>query len=79
MLVSRIPILLFGIRPGDVVVYQHANDDKRIKIVERLENGGQSVFVVGLNDASLDSRVFGAIPRRLVLGKVIAHFPKKTH
>jgi signal peptidase I len=73
VIVSKIPILLFGLKPGDVVVYRHLGQGKRIKIVERLEAGGKSVFVVGLHPDSRDSRSFGAIPRELVLAKVIGH------
>lgn len=77
VIVSKIPILLSGLKPGDVVVYQHPGHGKRIKIVERLEDGGKSLFVVGLHPDSRDSRSFGAIPRELVAGKVIAHIHKK--
>ncbi len=75
--VSRIPILFQGIRPGDVVVIQHPRLGKLIKLVERLEDGGRSVYVIGLDADSVDSRSFGAIPRERVLGKVFWHIPKK--
>ncbi len=74
VLVSKIPILLRGIRPGDTIVFQHPRLGQLIKLVERLEGGGASVFVVGLDTFSSDSRTFGAIPRRLVQGKVVWHF-----
>lgn len=80
VLVSAIPILLSGLRPGDAVVFQHPRLGRLIKLVERLEAGGRSVYVVGLDAFSSDSRTFGAIPRRLIEGKVIGHFspdPKK--
>jgi signal peptidase I len=74
VLVSKIPILLHGIRPGDAVVFQHPRLGGLIKLVERLEAGGSSVFVVGTSAFSSDSRTFGAIPRNLIQGKVIWHF-----
>ena len=77
VLVSRIPILLRGIHPGDVVVFKHPHLGKLIKLVERLESEGRSVYVVGLDEESVDSRTFGAVPRNLVLGKVIWRIPKK--
>ena len=77
VLVSKIPILFQGIRPGDVVVFRHSYLGKLIKLVERLESRGRSVFVVGLDEDSVDSRAFGAIPSNQVLGKVIWHIPKK--
>lgn len=77
MLVSKIPILFRGIQPGDIVLFQHPTHGKLIKRVERLEVGGTAVYVLGTNSDSIDSRDFGAVPRSLVLGKVILHIPKK--
>jgi signal peptidase I len=77
VVVSKIPILLRGVRPGDVVVFQHPRLGRLIKLVEHLEAGGHSLYVVGLDADSVDSRTFGAIPRETVLGKVIWHIPKK--
>lgn len=75
--VSKIPIWLRGIQPGDVVVYDHPNSGMRIKLVERLEEGGKSVFLVGTSPDSVDSRNFGSVPTRLVKGKVIWHVSRK--
>lgn len=76
VLVSRVPLLLRGIRPGDAVVFQHSRHGKLIKLVEHLEDQGRGVFLVGLDDASIDSRQFGAVPREQILGAVIWHIPK---
>lgn len=78
VLVSRIPILLRGVRPGDVVVFQHPRLGKLIKRVERLEEGGRAAFLLGLDSDSVDSRVFGAVPVRVILGKVIRHIPRQA-
>lgn len=80
VLVSRIPLLMHGIQPGDTVVFQHPRLGRLIKLVERLEEKDHSVYVVGLDPHSSDSRTFGAIPRSQIQGKVIWHFtpePKK--
>jgi signal peptidase I len=77
VLVSKVPILVKGIHPGDVVVFDHPLLGKLIKIVERLEAGGSKIFVVGLDPDSRDSRVFGAVPRSMVLGKVVWRISKK--
>lgn len=77
VLVSKIPILFRGIRPGDFVVFQHPRHGKLIKRVERLESEGASVYLLGTNSRSIDSRDFGAVPRGMVLGKVILHIPTK--
>ncbi len=78
VLVSQIPMLWRGIRQGDVVVFRHPRLGRLIKLVERLEDGGQSVYVVGLDAHSSDSRTFGAIPRAQIQGKVIWHFARET-
>lgn len=75
--VSQLPILLRGIRPGDVVIYNHPLKGRRIKIVERLEDGGKAVFLVGTAINSEDSRNFGAVPCKWVKGKVIGRVAKK--
>ncbi len=74
VLVSNLPILWRGIRPGDAVIFQHPKLGRLIKLVERLEAGGSVVYVLGLNAWSSDSRTFGAIPRNLIQGKVVWHF-----
>jgi signal peptidase I len=71
VIVSKIPFLFRDIAPGDVVVFDHPVHRKMIKRVERIEEGGKSLFVVGTNDESVDSRRFGPIPRDWVLAKVI--------
>jgi signal peptidase I len=75
--VSEIPLHFRGVRPGDVVVFDHPHDGKVIKLVNHLEDGGRSVFVIGLHPDSIDSRVYGAIPRNLIEGKVIWHVSRK--
>lgn len=77
VLVSKIPILIRGVRPGDVVVFEHPHLGMLIKLVERLECKGRRMFLIGLNEGSIDSRTFGAIPCRMALGKVIRHIRKR--
>lgn len=78
VLVSRIPMLWQGIRPGDVVVFQHPRLGRLVKLVERLDDGDRSVYVVGLDAHSSDSRTFGAISQAQIQGKVIWHFARET-
>lgn len=77
VVISALPLLLRGVRTGDAVVFHHPRLGALIKLVERLEDDGRSVYVVGLDADSVDSRRFGAIPREQILGKVIWHIPKK--
>ena len=77
VLVSKIPFFFRPIRSGDVVVFNHVLYRTMIKYVERFEAETGDVFVVGTNPASIDSRSFGPIHLRAVLGKVIWHIRKK--
>jgi signal peptidase I len=77
VLVSGMPFHLRSIRPGDAVVFQHPRLGRLIKLVEHLEDVGNSVYVIGLDEFSNDSRIFGAIPRNRVEGKVIWHFRRR--
>jgi type IV secretory pathway protease TraF len=74
VMVSKIPILLFGIAVGDFVVFDHPRYGRLIKRVERVTAAGKRLFVVGENTDSVDSRTFGSIPREWVQARVIWHF-----
>jgi phage repressor protein C with HTH and peptisase S24 domain len=64
-----IAIYPWGLRPGRVVVFVHEGKEK-IKRIDRLEPG--RAFVVGDNPAlSTDSREFGWIDRRSIIGRII--------
>ncbi|RPI34865.1 MAG: hypothetical protein EHM70_01520 [Chloroflexota bacterium] len=71
VLVSRLYALFGAIRPGDVVVLRHPAYGLMIKLVEQVTVERDEIFVIGLNDWSVDSREFGGIARKDVLGKVI--------
>lgn len=59
-----------NLRPGDVVIFEHAGIEK-IKRIERIADG--KLYVLGTNEAqSTDSRHFGCIGRGQVLGKVLS-------
>jgi signal peptidase I len=71
VVLSKIPIFLRGLRAGDVIVFDHPQHGRLIKIIERIEAGGKSLWVTGLSTDSIDSRRFGPIATRQVLGVVI--------
>ncbi len=73
VIVSKIPVLFNPPHVGQVVVFQHPTHHRMIKRVERVESGGQKLFVVGENDESLDSRAFGPIPTAWVEAVVLVH------
>jgi len=77
VLVSKIPFFFRPVRPGDVIVFNHPLYQTMIKYVERFDLESGTVFVVGTNPESIDSRVFGSIRLGAVLGKVIWHIHRK--
>jgi nickel-type superoxide dismutase maturation protease len=70
------PFLAGNIRAGDVVVF-HRPDNGRttIKQVDRIL-ADSTLFVLGTHDHSVDSRRFGPISRKSVVGKVVWHFKR---
>ncbi len=77
VLVSKIPFFFRPIRPGDVIVFNHSLYQTMIKYVERFDPEAGEVFVVGSNPGSIDSRTFGPVRLRTILGKVIWHIRRK--
>ena len=73
VLVSKIPLLLRGPRPGDVIVFQHPDYGTLIKTVAALDPAANKVLVTGLAPTSIDSRKLGTIPTQAINGKVIWH------
>ncbi len=72
---SAIPIFFRPLRSGDVVVFRQPAYGRLIKVVERVEAGGQ-IFVTGSGEGSIDSRTFGPILRPDVQGVVLWHIRK---
>jgi len=69
ILVSSIPFIFLNPRCGDVVAFKKGNKVfiKRIKKVEE-----DKYYLIGDNDKdSFDSRKFGSVYRKNVIGKVI--------
>lgn len=75
VLVSRIPFLFRPPKPGEVVAFRKPPYGLLVKRVERLEPEGE-LFVVGTQPESVDSRQFGSIRKRELVGKVIWHVKK---
>ena len=72
VLVSMLPVWLGRLKVGDWVVFRHAVYGTLIKALESLD--GEQMTVTGTNPVSVDSRIFGAVPRRNLVGKVVRHF-----
>ena len=78
VLVVKLPFILHRLKPGDVVVFRHPAYGIMIKRLERFGEDGQELYVVGSHPESTDSRSFGAIPRRWVVGKVLWRIIRPT-
>ena len=68
--------MLRSLRVGDILVFRHPVYGTLIKRLESLSPDGEELFVVGEHAESADSRQFGPVRRRAVIGKVIWHFRK---
>jgi len=78
LLVLRIPFFWHRLKAGDFVVFHHPVYGVMVKKLESSSNNGAELFVIGSHPESTDSRQFGPIPARWVIGKVIAHIPRST-
>jgi len=76
VVVSKIPFVFQRIQPGDTVVFRQPGYGTLIKRVERISPDGEQLFVLGVHPDSTDSRQFGALSRRQLIGKVIWHIRK---
>jgi signal peptidase I len=76
VLISKIPFFFRSIHQGDVVVFQHEVYGTMIKLVQQVDLEKDQIFVVGTREHSVDSRQFGPVRRKDLLGKVIWHIPR---
>jgi signal peptidase I len=73
--VSKIPFLFVPPSPGDVIAFRQPGYGMLIKRIQNFNPDG-GVNVIGNHPESIDSRVFGAVRREDLIGKVIWHFRK---
>ncbi len=78
VLASKIPYLFSSIREGDIIAFRHNAYGTMIKQVQSVSSNKDEIFVIGTQENSVDSRRFGAISSRNLLGKVIWHRRKPT-
>ena len=64
----------FHFKRGDTVVFHHPNYGMMIKKIERVDS--DKIYVVGIHTDSIDSRQFGPINPKSVVGKVIWQIKK---
>jgi signal peptidase I len=70
----KIPIFFIPIHPGDVIIFKHSEFGTMIKKIAQINNG--DVYVMGISGNSIDSRRFGPINKKDIIGKVILHIRK---
>ncbi len=66
----------YRIRPGEVIVFEHAQYGMLIKRVTH--ELPEEVYVAGTHEHSLDSRKLGPIERSSITGKVLWHI-RRNH
>ena len=75
VVVSKIPFFIAPPSPGDVIAFRQPGYGLLIKRIQNLSPEG-GLNVIGNNPESVDSRVFGPVRRKDILGKVIWHVRK---
>jgi nickel-type superoxide dismutase maturation protease len=75
VLVSKIPFFFTAPTPGEVIAFLQPGYGLLIKRIEGITPEGE-LYVTGNHPDSIDSRVFGPVRRKDILGKVIWHIHK---
>jgi signal peptidase I len=76
VIVSKIPFLFMRAKPGDVVAFHQPGYGTLLKLVESVDISRGQINVTGTQPESVDSRVFGPVSTKAVVGKVIWHVKK---
>jgi signal peptidase I len=75
VLVSKIPFFFAAPTPGEVIAFHQPGYGLLIKRIQDITPEGE-LYVTGTQADSIDSRVFGPVRRKDILGKVIWHIRK---
>lgn len=73
VLILRKEFLLRPLRTGDIIAFTHPDLGLLIKEVIDVNNFRDQIFMGGSHPLSIDSRQFGPVHIRDVIGKVIWH------
>ena len=76
VLIAKAPFLLRSLHVGDILVFRHAAYGVMIKRLEQVSPDGAEFFMLGTHPDSTDSRQFGPVARKNIIGKVIWHIPR---
>ncbi len=67
----------FGITEGNTIVFNHPDHGLMIKKVNKVLHSEDGYKVRGTHPHSVDSREFGPVSKRNVIGKVLWHIKKR--
>jgi signal peptidase I len=73
--ISKIPFFFTPPSPGDIIAFQQPGYGLLIKRIQQITPDGR-IEAIGSHPESIDSRVFGAVKKEAVLGKVVWHIHK---
>lgn len=73
VLIAKIPFLIVRPKVGDLIVFNQPGYDRLIKKVAQRLPDKRGYLVTGTHADSVDSRQFGAVREKDILGKVIWH------
>jgi len=76
VLISKVPFLLVPPSRGDIIAFQQPGYGLLIKRINEVLPDG-TLDVIGSQPESVDSRVFGSVKRKDILGKVIWHIQRE--
>jgi nickel-type superoxide dismutase maturation protease len=76
VLIVKVPFLLLSLQVGDILVFHHPVYGMMIKRLEQVSPDGTELFLLGTHPESTDSREFGPVARKNIIGKVIWHIPR---
>ena len=76
VLISKVPFLLVPPSGGDIIAFRQPGYGLLIKRINEVLPDG-TLDVIGSQPESVDSRVFGPIKRKDILGKVIWHIQRE--
>ena len=76
VLIVKAPFLLRSFHPGDILVFRHPVYGVMIKRLEQVSPEGAEFYLLGTHPESTDSRQFGPVARKNIIGKVIWHISR---
>jgi signal peptidase I len=77
VIILKAPAWFNTLKSGDIIVFKHKTYGTMIKLLDRFYPETNEVFVLGTHPESVDSRSFGAIPVKNIIGKVVYHIQRK--